>query len=556
MEGRVTRARARRANAIKVEQEKKLLSVAEEGTKPQSSTVSPNKHTVTNAEDAEPSQSNQQPLASKSLVLGTMITQAAKRKRDHSARKASPEKKTRLPATDDPPLHQPRPTRPYALALSNFVRPTRHRSPRSLHASVSEWLESVGSDQEKKRGRSSSPLPCHDNGIADNNDDEDGGDSELDTAHIQDADGVSVSPERAVTDSRSSGYNTTLDATNATPDSKSSGESLVESPFYREVNLAANGIFLCPLAEALPQHIASLVDCILKKDPGSPDLSPDQVRRDVDLNYLYMGRNEREVEHFSIRTIFANLRLDGILQCNNRQQMARHTVPVSTETRLRVSTPIPDMLYGYDRQGAFPKLQQQTQLISMGTTVRATHQFQSLLFPFLVVEFRGDGGSMWAATNQCLGGASSCVNSIERLNDLLRTCSSRSNSGGSGGGGDEAQPVDNAVFSIVMNDWVACLRVSWKQNDGSDYYFAGSVRSFLLHDAEQYVALRTVVQNILDWGKGRRLSAIQASLDHLFEEGKKRTAAAAKSRHPPFNTSTSRGRKRNRTSSSRGSRAE
>jgi hypothetical protein len=77
--------------------------------------------------------------------------------------------------------------------------------------------------------------------------------------------------------------------------------------------------------------------------------------------------------------------------------MARYAVP-SAGSKLKVSTPVPDILYGY-RDGAFQM--QQSQLISMGTEPIANSA--GLVCPFLVVEFKGDGGSMWVATNQCLG---------------------------------------------------------------------------------------------------------------------------------------------------------
>ena len=45
---------------------------------------------------------------------------------------------------------------------------------------------------------------------------------------------------------------------------------------------------------------------------------------------------------------------------------------------------------------------------------------QGLVYPFFVIEFKADGpggsGSMWVATNQCLGGSASCVKIAERLN--------------------------------------------------------------------------------------------------------------------------------------------
>jgi hypothetical protein len=76
----------------------------------------------------------------------------------------------------------------------------------------------------------------------------------------------------------------------------------------------------------------------------------------------------------------------------------------------------------------------------MGSQVVANSQ--GLVYPFFVIEFRGDGpsgtGSLWVATNQCLGASASCVNMAEHLNHQLKQCQSRN-----------VEPIDSA--SIAMS---------------------------------------------------------------------------------------------------------
>jgi hypothetical protein len=119
--------------------------------------------------------------------------------------------------------------------------------------------------------------------------------------------------------------------------------------------------------------------------------------------------------------------------------MTRDTVP-NAGSNYKVSNPVPDMLYGYNPQVAFP--QQQTPLISMGLEMIANNQ--SLVYPFLVIEFEGDGpsgaGSFWAAINQCLGGSASCVKIGEGPNRRLSQCNSK-----------EVRMIDNAVFGVSMS---------------------------------------------------------------------------------------------------------
>lgn len=74
--------------------------------------------------------------------------------------------------------------------------------------------------------------------------------------------------------------------------------------------------------------------------------------------------------------------------------------------------------------------------------------------------------------------------------------------------------------------------MSWKSNELD--YCTRKVRSFALQQPEHYVQFRKYVRNIIDWGNDKRLKEIRRSLDDLFEEGRLKTAQAAKSRPPPI----------------------
>jgi hypothetical protein len=219
--------------------------------------------------------------------------------------------------------------------------------------------------------------------------------------------------------------------------------------------------------------------------------------------------------------------------------MAKSAVPAVGGSDYKVSTPMPDMLYGYSRNGAFP--QQQAQLLSMGTEMVANSQ--SLIYPFFVIEFKADGpsgpGSLWVATNQCLGGSTTCVNIAERLNHRLRQCKNK-----------EVQLINSAAFSIAMSGTEARLYISWKHDELISYM--ASINSFLLQRPDHYVEFRKYVLNIIDWGKDKHLKEIRKSLDDLLEEGRRKTSEAAKSRRPPSDGSASSSSRKRRTPSGKG----
>lgn len=339
--------------------------------------------------------------------------------------------------------------------VRSLANPQVTERPQSLvHTSVSEWLDSVGSDSHLDQA----------------DDDPMSGEfatSAPEMAYTRDADGFVVSPTPPSIASRSEdiGSDAPSDISG-----RSSGRSLVEDPLYRDLNLAGNNIYMRSSREKFPEHIASLVDHI-RRDRDSPGPSLDQVWEDAALEELGMGAGEEEVKMYFQTKIFYDPQ-PGVLDRADREPMAKHTVP-NTGSKFKVSNPVPDILYGYSRHRAFA--QQRPQLNSMGCEPVANNQ--GLIYPFFIVKFIGDGpaggGTIWVATNQCLGRSASCVNVVERLNRQLRQCESNA-----------VHPINSAAFSITMSGSVAQLYISWKHND-LDYYMA-NVQSFLLQDPEHY----------------------------------------------------------------------
>ncbi|KAJ2973202.1 hypothetical protein NUW58_g8996 [Xylaria curta] len=266
----------------------------------------------------------------------------------------------------------------------------------------------------------------------------------------------------------------------------------------------------------------------------SPGPSPDQVRQDTALYNLDMEAvEEAGVGKYFLTTIFPDPIQSDSIQRIERQPMAKHTIPSTARSEFKISSPIPDALYGYNRNTAFT--QQFTQLISMKNDPMANAR--GMIYPFFVIEFKGATGNLWVATNQCVGGSVSCVNMIERLNEQLRKCKS-----------DNIQAIDSAVFSIAMNATEARLFISWKHNK-LDYYMQ-QVECFALQRPDDYIELRKYVRNIIDWGAGGRLKGIQNSLDSLLENGRQRVSGVVKSRQPPSDGSETSGSKKRKISAS------
>ncbi len=420
---------------------------------------------------------------------------------------------------------QPKPKRSYASFLRDFADSVNPRlcpesAPESVDTFVSAWLESLGSDHES-RCKSDSHLHLPDDDPVPRK----LARSVPDIPYTMSTDGLNV-PE-ASDFAGASEQTTDVESTAVADFTSSSGSSesnLIEDPMYREVNLASNNIYLRSSREPCPEHIAELINHV-RHDRGSPPPTFDQVWQDRTLEWLATGAGEPGVERAFQNRIFPSCEPGSnagveILSRADRLPMAKQVVP-NARSVFKVSSPVPDMLYGYSRTGAFARAQQ-GQINSMGRTLVANGQ--NLICPFFAVEFIGDGpsgnGSLWVATNECIGDSVTCVNIVELLNhDLARIRS------------DDVKPINSAAFSIAMSGTEARLFITWKQDDLT--YYMMNVDSFLLQRPVDYVEFRKVVLNIIDWGKHHRLKEIQDALDAFMEASRKKASQAAKARRPP-----------------------
>jgi hypothetical protein len=425
-------------------------------------------------------------------------------------------------------VQQPKPLplkRPHASFLEDSVDhlPSSPVPKRYRPGSVIKWIESIsGSESYRERHCRSDALLGHSDGeliprrLAK---------SAPNTEYTRDADGFVMPPTPASWHAPSVAPSNTSGASTG-----SSRKKLVEDPHYRQNNLAENNIYMRSSREQYPEHIASLVDEV-RMDRDSPGPSPDHVWQDMGLENLEMGTGEPDVEDYFRGKIFAKPVPQDSLKRIDKNPMAKQVVP-DVGSRLKVSTPAPDMLYGYNRLGAFTH-GQQAQFRSMKNEMAANSQ--DLICPFFVVEFKADGpggsGSLWVATNQCLGGSASCVNIAERLNRQLRQCNS-----------DRLRPIDSTAFSIAMSGTEARLYISWKHDELN--YYTQKVDSFLLQSPEHYLKFRKCVRNIIDWGKDKRLKGIRDSLDSLLQEDRKTASQLAKSRPQPLDDCASSSHKR------------
>ncbi len=67
-----------------------------------------------------------------------------------------------------------------------------------------------------------------------------------------------------------------------------------------------------------------------------------------------MGSAEPNVEKYFQTNIFPDPEPSSCLKRTDRLSIPKSTVPAIVGSNYKISTPMPDMLYGYSRNGAFP----------------------------------------------------------------------------------------------------------------------------------------------------------------------------------------------------------
>ncbi|KAM3507604.1 hypothetical protein MY10362_001678 [Beauveria mimosiformis] len=309
---------------------------------------------------------------------------------------------------------------------------------------------------------------------------------------------------RPVTPSRGASYRT--------GGGTSSTGSLVDAEHYRRENLARyNGIRMRAPDSPLPSDLQALVESLdLQQPPPAPTAADEASNKIIQARNNYLSKPlETSIRPMFDGCIFPQPSIGNLLLRIDSLIMYKATVATKAspadlkkldeEARQysKLSTPVPDILYGYFIEG----LTEETQDLLAATLgdVSVVNN-ENMVLPFLVVEFKGDGGSMWSCVNQCLGGSAACVNVGRRLNTKLVTK-------------DQNPSFNSAVFSIAMNQEHANLYVSWRpESDPRAEYYMQRIGLYATEDMNHHLILQRAVRKIIDWGTGPRLDQIRECL--------------------------------------------
>ena len=134
-----------------------------------------------------------------------------------------------------------------------------------------------------------------------------------------------------------------------------------------------------------------------------------------------------------------------------------------------------------------------------------------IYFPFFLIEFKSYQGTIEEATTQACRGGAAIIYSMRRLKEMANVLDE-----------DHAHDTGSFAFSLAMVPSLAQLYVHWAKigEDGNIVYHMNFLKEYGLRTGETVAALHHNVNNILEWGVGRRVVYIKELLARIGQDSK------------------------------------
>ncbi|KAI1406801.1 hypothetical protein F5Y13DRAFT_176317 [Hypoxylon sp. FL1857] len=161
-----------------------------------------------------------------------------------------------------------------------------------------------------------------------------------------------------------------------------------------------------------------------------------------------------------------------------------------------LSGPKPDKAFGYNilHFDDYCKPSYLTRLVNHRD--KLVINWEGLVLPYLLVDYKNAGGNMTGATNQLAGGTSVAVRLAH--NDVTEK---------------------NAVFGIALNDCFAKVYITWSRSvvdpdtqEQRMYFYMRELAHFRLRVQKDFGEFLSCVYNIHHWGRYTRLTVLENSL--------------------------------------------
>ncbi|KAL8721197.1 MAG: hypothetical protein Q9225_002083 [Loekoesia sp. 1 TL-2023] len=269
------------------------------------------------------------------------------------------------------------------------------------------------------------------------------------------------------------------------------------SRIYRSV-LYCNGIEMDHMGEKIPKTLRNFIDSDILK-PRPSQLSTKEVAEIIGT-VLDIANSPGSKVHKLIGTAMFLIRRRTIGHGGNTPWYTK-TLPRELPYLIPPAIPKPDIHCGYPiGPGPFWSLEEKA-VIDHPTARRLAWLAEDNCYPFLVFELKSEaiGGTLWHAENQAAGSGACCVNSMRWL--FKEAYPSHALSIG-----------DSIAFSACVTHREAIFHVHFYCSEEDRHCMLWIATLDSLRNAER---CSHVVENIIDFGLGARLTKIRQALAQL-----------------------------------------
>ncbi|KAI0895326.1 hypothetical protein F4806DRAFT_468814 [Annulohypoxylon nitens] len=272
--------------------------------------------------------------------------------------------------------------------------------------------------------------------------------------------------------------------------------SLPNDPRYRIFHLTKLGIKMIKpsISRMTPEWVDKLTESFaVSREDESTSKTMSFVRESHSAIIEAKTADEMEQQELVYERLLAGLQLKneaGWTNCLMRENVrySQNTlIQNPTNPKALMAIPKPAITVGYGTSA----LKEVDIPYTSSEHVFTINSKTTVHTPFLLAETCADSTS-YATINRMLGAASACLNINNRVLSFTK----------------------NAVYSLVLYDAYTELFVSWIDPSTNPItYCTKLVKSFTMHEIDDFIRLRRYVHNIIDWGAGSRLYETRAAFD-------------------------------------------
>ncbi len=248
------------------------------------------------------------------------------------------------------------------------------------------------------------------------------------------------------------------------------------------------------------EEIQALLDTEILVGRDSPPLSDEDAKEVVKVAADLLDASEGRVGSLIDTKAFPLKRPSSILE-GSYIQWSTDALPTNPKFPYPLSAPKPDRHYGYPLGRHFDWTLEERTVLYHRTAQPYTQPTRDNIFPFLALELKSEatGGTLWVAENQGVG---SGVHMVASQRWMLRQAF------------PSVTATDAVAFVGAVSPRMGVFYLVW-YSDKKDRYVMSKLKTISFMEQSDIQRCRDLMNNIMDYGEGKRLLFIKRALGKL-----------------------------------------